>query len=983
MLNPLELVKTLNSPERLEPPHQSNRQSAKALRDSERQLRQQNKVLVELARKQATNRGDLNAALRDVTEAAAHTLKVNASVWLYNAARTDILCADLFQQNTGVHLNGLTIAIADHPAYFTALEEDRTIAAHDACIDPRTKDFLTDYLRPLGITSLLAAPIRRAGQTIGVVCHEQTCSPRQWTLEEQNFASSMADFVSLSIEMHERRRVEVALRREEQKYRSIFENAVEGIFQTSAEGHYLAANPMLAKIYGYGSPDELMNTLTDIEHQLYVDPDRRTEFRELLRSQDAVRSFESQIYRKDGVVIWISENARTIRDSSGQLVGYEGTVEDITVRKQAEAELHKRDQLLQGVAEATHYLLTNPHCDQAIGQALATLGIAANVDRVYIYENLSLLGSGKVPVQMRFEWTRPPIAPLLKRPDVQEQIYTSLKTLQPNDPDAAAAPECYWYDTLAKGISVSATVDEFPLASQGMLQHYGIFSLLMVPLLIDDQFWGWVGFDDSRPDRHWFKSEKSILIAMAASIGGALKREIAEATIRYQAHHDLLTGLPNRVQFSDRLPAAISSARRHQQMLAVLFLDLDRFKTINDTLGHAIGDQLLQYVAERLTDCLREGDLVARWGGDEFTLLLPDIIELDDVTTIAQRILSALKPAFHLEGHELYITSSIGIALYPHHGKDVPTLLKHADAALYRVKEQGRNSYQLYTPDINFQASELLALENRLHHALARREFVVHYQPQVNIHTHQVGCVEALVRWQHPEIGLISPGTFIPLAEENGLIVPIGEWILQTACAQNKLWQDQGLPKLRISVNLSARQFQQPNLVEQVAKALADTGLDPQYLELEITETMVMQNVTFASDMLQSLRKMGVQIAMDDFGSGYSSLAYLKKFPLHTLKTDQSFVKDLAAGSEDAAIISAILTLGRGLNLTVVVEGVETQTQLDLLRSLHCTEIQGYLFSPPLSAELATQFLCSHQQKSLSLANLPNLAPRLNPSLLS
>lgn len=442
------------------------------------------------------------------------------------------------------------------------------------------------------------------------------------------------------------------------------------------------------------------------------------------------------------------------------------------------------------------------------------------------------------------------------------------------------------------------------------------------------------------------------------------ERQQAEATIRYQASHDLLTGLSNRTLFNQQLRKSLAQASKSGQMLAVMFLDLDRFKTINDTLGHAVGDRLLQSFAQRLTGCLRSGDPVARWGGDEFTVLLPQIITPEDAAKIAQRILDAMTPAFNLESPctggvipPLHISSSIGIALYPHDGEDAETLLRQADTALYRAKENGRNNYRFYMPEMNSQGSALLTLENRLHRALERGEFTVYYQPQVDITTMAIAGMEALLRWQHPEQGLIPPAQFIPLAEQTGLIVPIGEWVLRTACAQNKVWQDAGFSELRMGVNLSPRQFQEPNLVELVAHVLSETGLAPEYLELEITETTVMQNLDFATSMLDDLQEMGVHISMDDFGTGYSSLGYLKKFPFHTLKIDRSFIGDLTDNPQDKAIISAVLALARGLNLRVVAEGVETYEQKELLRSLECEQMQGYLFSRPLKAEDATKLL--------------------------
>jgi EAL domain-containing protein (putative c-di-GMP-specific phosphodiesterase class I) len=324
---------------------------------------------------------------------------------------------------------------------------------------------------------------------------------------------------------------------------------------------------------------------------------------------------------------------------------------------------------------------------------------------------------------------------------------------------------------------------------------------------------------------------------------------------------------------------------------------------------------------------------------------------------MGQRILAALKPAFNLEGHQLHISSSIGIALYPDDGEDAETLLRNADAALYRTKQQGRNNYQFYAAAMNSQASELLLLENKLHLALQQREFVVYYQPQVNTTTGEITGMEALVRWQHPEFGLISPARFIPLAEETGLIIPIGEWVLRTACAQNKAWQDAGLPPLRVAVNLSARQFQQPHLLNIVTQTLQETGLSPQFLELEITETLAMQDMGKTQAILSDLHQMGVYLSVDDFGTGYSSLSYLKQFPLHTLKIDQSFIRDIGTDPQNAGIIDAIMTLGKGFNLRVVAEGVETEAEKDCLVSFQCEEMQGYLSSPPLPVEEATKLL--------------------------
>lgn len=753
---------------------------------------------------------------------------------------------------------------------------------------------------------------------------------------------------------------EVALRQAEQKYRSIFENAVEGIFQTTPDGRYLTANPMLARIYGYDSPAELISTLTDIQRQLYADPDRRLQFMRLLQEHDAVWDFESQVYRKDGSVIWISENARAIRDARGELLGYEGTVADITGRKQAEIELHKRDSLLSGAAEAMNHLLTDTNHRSAVSKALATLGAAAGADRVCIWECHAGAGTSEPTASLQFEWVLdgndlmgmvswlpPAFPPAGETSDWEEG--KGFSYAQCPVPEAKFTIPDSQVALLSAGLPVSGCV---PCGD-------GSISVLLVPVRLENQFWGYISFEDRLAERRWYKSEELILVALAGSIGGALERHRTEEKIRHQACHDRLTGLPNRQILDSRLPVAIEGTRLRQNMLGVMFLDLDRFKIINDTLGHPVGDRLLQNAALRLRSCLREGDTIVRWGGDEFILLLPHLSSAEDAAQIAGRIIETLAPAFEIEGHQLYVTSSIGIALYPRDGKDAETLIKNADTALYRAKEQGRNNYQLYSPEMNSGGTELLSLDNSLHRALERGEFQVYYQPQFDTDTGLITRMEALLRWAHPERGLISPETFIPLAEENGLIVPLGKWVLQTACAQNKAWIDAGLAFVPVAVNLSARQFQQPDLVEMVAQVLQETGLQPQYLELEITETTAMGDVEFTCATIDQLQRMGISISMDDFGIGYASLSYLKKFPFHTLKIDRAFVRDMTASPTDAAIVKAIIALGTALDLSVVAEGIETEAQRDLLRSLQCREMQGYLFSPPLTAAEATHLLIS------------------------
>jgi diguanylate cyclase (GGDEF)-like protein/PAS domain S-box-containing protein len=435
------------------------------------------------------------------------------------------------------------------------------------------------------------------------------------------------------------------------------------------------------------------------------------------------------------------------------------------------------------------------------------------------------------------------------------------------------------------------------------------------------------------------------------------ERRRAEAQITRLAYHDALTGLPNRVLFKDRLAQAIARAERQERVLAVLFLDLDHFKIVNDTLGHSAGDQLLQQVAERLSGELRKDDTVARAAGDEFTVLLAEISQPEDASRMAQKLLHSLSRPLLVSGHELFVTASIGVALFPADGHNGETLLQSADAAMYRAKEIGRSNYQLCTPGMNDRALERMAIENGLRLGLARGEFSLHYQPFIEAASGRIVGTEALVRWNHPEKGLLEADAFIPVAEASRLVVPLGEWVLRTACRQLMAWQAAGAGPLRMAVNLSARQFQQQDLPAVVRRILEETQVAPACLELEITETVAMHNVEWTAGVLRSLREMGVAIAIDDFGIGQSSLSYLRDFSISTLKIDRSFIRDVLSDPDDAAIVRVVIALAHGLRLKVIAEGVETQAQLDFLKQAGCHELQGYVFGRPCPAQELTATL--------------------------
>ena len=557
-----------------------------------------------------------------------------------------------------------------------------------------------------------------------------------------------------------------ALEHAELRYRHIFEHASEGIFQTTREGQYLAANPALARIYGYATPQELMTDLSDIEHRLYVSAGRRDVFHRLMKAQGQVLNFESEVFRRDGTRIWISENAHIVLSPQGEFLCYEGTVQDITERRRYQEQLER------------------------------------------------------------------------------------------------------------------------------------------------------------------------------------------------QANHDQLTGLPNRVLLGDRIAQGIAQASRQGYFLALVFMDLDNFKYINDSLGHAAGDELLKVVAQRLTGCLRSSDTVARLGGDEFVLVINDHYRTSSVISLLERVLKDIGRPVMLNGREFHVGASLGVAMYPSDGDDAQILLKHADVAMYAAKDRGRNNFQFFTCELNRQADERLRLEAAMRDALERAEggFEVHYQPKVD-HRRRIVGVEALARWFHPELGAVGPDRFIPIAEETGLILPLTTVILRGAFAAARRWNHQRDVPLRMAVNLSAQLFLNDDIVAHVAGLLLEAELPPAQVELEITESVFLGDSERTVALLSDFRALGVSLAMDDFGTGYSSLSYLRRFPLDTIKLDRMLVTGIECEEDVAMIARAAVSLGKSLRKTVVAEGVENQAQFDFLRYQGCDEFQGYLLSRPVPEAQFTRLL--------------------------
>ena len=686
-------------------------------------------------------------------------------------------------------------------------------------------------------------------------------------------------------------RHEVAeLREREARFRGMFTNAVEGFFQTTPDGQYLAANPALARIYGYESPEELTGNLTDIGRMLYVDPARRGQFRDLMHQYGVVENFESEIYQKTGETIWISENARKVSDDRGELMYYEGTVVDVTQKRMAQQALARSEQVFRSLAET----------------AGTSIYILRDGELAYAnpaFERLSCMPLSELVDMDMLE---------LVHPDDRELYSQRLTELLSDE---------------GKGRSV-----DFRLCDRGGACH-------------------------------WLEETASVIDhdGNAAVLGIAVDvttRKAAEDKLAHQAFHDALTGLPNRVLFMERLDTALRRCRRHTgDNYSVLFVDLDRFKLINDSLGHHVGDLLLKGIGRRLARALRACDTVARFGGDEFVVLLEGLGQAREANTVIGRIQAELARPFDLDGNEVFVTASIGVVLGGEDYSCADDVIRDSDIAMYRAKNQGRACYEVFDSGMHRQAVKLLQMESDLRRALDRHEFRVYYQPIMSLSQGRLSSLEALVRWEHPAKGLVLPSEFIPMAEETGLIVPIGELVMSEACRQMAIWQNTvpGLAGLPIAVNLSARQLQHDDLVEQVRDILSDTGLDPQCLRLEITESVVMADAGRALGILERLRSLGVRVAVDDFGTGYSSLSYLHQLPIDTLKVDKSFVARM--GKDKSEIVRTVINLARTLNLEVVAEGVETVMQADELATLECHHAQGFHYAKPMApADLAMQF---------------------------
>ncbi len=767
-----------------------------------------------------------------------------------------------------------------------------------------SSDFLTDKrtdlwhteARRAGVVAAAALPLIRNGSAIGVLLLYSS-EKRAFDDEILKLLKRMAQNVVFALDNfereEERRRGELALRANEEKYRDILKGIEDAYYEVDLKGDLVSVNPAFCRMLGY-SEVELMG----LNNRQYQTPEVATAvykvFNRVYRTGEAEKGFDWVLICKDGSQVVGEGSVHLIKDAKGNSVGFRGMLRDVTARRRMERALRDSEERFRALTELSSDWYWEQDAQyrfvQASGNVMERSGLSPED---YLGKTLWALPFFNVP----------------------EELWAQHK--------AAIAARQPFHDLVLK-------------TSGGEALRF--VSISGRPILDDNgDFLGYRG------------TGKDIT-----------ERTLDVERIQYLATHDGLTSLPNRVMFSRLLNFAIQQARRNERKLAVLFIDLDRFKVINDTLGHQAGDKLLQEISMRLSRTMRASDVVARLGGDEFVVLVQEVEEPLQVGWIARKIISVVMQPVSVLGQDCRVTASVGISTYPEDAQNEQGLMRNADAAMYAAKEGGKNNFEFYSPDMRAQSLERLVLENGLRQALEREEFFLHYQAKVSLRSGAITGVEALLRWQHPERGAIAPAKFISIAEVSGLIIPIGKWVLRTACAQNVAWQRAELSPVCIAVNLSPRQFADEHLLEELAEILETTGMDPQLLELEITESMVMVNIVRAAAQLNAIKRLGVRLAIDDFGTGYSMLSQLKRFPIDTLKVDRSFICNIPNDSKDKSITLAIIALGRSLGLTVVAEGVETQDQQSFLSQNACDEMQGFHFSRPLPPEEFADMLRRH-----------------------
>ena len=795
-----------------------------------------------------------------------------------------------------------------------------------------------------------------------------------------------------------------------QRLAAIVEFSQDAIIGKDIDGVITSWNTAAERMYGYTSTDVIGRDLS-----LLLSTERQAELRvimEQVKKGLAIECLETQRLTKAGSVVDVSLSISPIKDANGRVTGASTIARDISARKSAEEQLKLQSAALEAAANAiaiTDYegkivwvnraftAMTGYSKEEVLGQNPRILKSGEQNERYYA-ELWSAISSGKVwkgeIVNRRKDGTtyteEMTITPVSRDPqNPADRYFIAIKqdiTERKKAEDASLFKTALLEaqaETTIDGILVVDESDHIVLANKQFGLHFEIPDELLatgndrvvLKNIVDkiedaEAFVGKVQYlyahrDEKNRDEFRLKNGKVFdrysapLIDSKGQYRGRIwyfrditDRKLFEDRVEYLAYYDALTALPNRTLLRDRLAKAFAGAHRQKQKVALLFLDLDRFKDINNSLGHSIGDLLLQEIATRLKVWGREQDTIARLGGDEFLIVLTHVRDVPDVAVVAERLMGVVQAAaFVIQGHSLHVSCSIGISIYPEHGEDAETLIKNADAALYRAKDSGRSNFQFFTKAMNAQVVERLTLENDLRLALNKQELFLVYQPQMDVSTERITGLEALLRWQHPKLGLVPPDKFIRIAENCGLILPIGEWVLRTACSQARKWQDEGLPAVTIAVNVSAVQFRQEGFCELVRKVLRETGLTSQYLELELTESLLLANPDLMLSVVQELKAMGLTLAIDDFGTGYSSFSYLRQFRADKFKIDRTFIQDVAVNPDDAKITAAIISMAKSLRLKVIAEGVEDEAQLSFLRDHKCDEIQGYYFSKPLAVD--------------------------------
>ena len=728
-----------------------------------------------------------------------------------------------------------------------------------------------------------------------------------------------------SFEKAERKRAEEAIRKSELKYRNIFENTQDVYYETALDGTILEVSPSIESVTrGQYKRNDLIGKSM---HAFYVDQKMRDNLIMILKEHGSVRDYEIILKNRDSSLIPCSVSAILQYDADGKPMKLIGSLRDITERKGMEEELHDnyftQATINMILSESLNNIPLEEILQKSLNMILSIPWIAFEpIGSIHLVENdpgiLVMKAQNSLPE---------PLIKLCARIPFGKCICGQV--------------------ALTRQIEFADHVDErHEICYEGMSPH-GHYA---VPVLFSGRTLGVLNiFLKEGHIRN--QKEEEFLRVVADTLAGIIMRKMAEERIEYLAYYDNLTGLPNRNLFIDRLTQGIARVEYSKKLVAVLTIDIDRFKSINDTYGFDTGDAVLIEVAKRLIASVRDGDTVARLGNDDFGVLLIDIAQSDDIILVVEKIMKNASQTIHFNGKEIVLTLSVGISVYPNDGKDASSLIKNADLAFAKAKQQGRKGYQFYTEGLDVKASEFVLMEKNLFNAMKNEEFILHYQPYWDINTKKITGMEALIRWKSPESGLVSPGKFIPVLEDTRMIIEVGEWILRTATRQVKEWQNKGHPVVPVSVNLSLIQFRQKDLAEMVKRVMKEYGYYPSLLTLEITESAFMQDIDFTRSVLKSLKDIGISISIDDFGTGYSSLSYLKRFPIDNLKIDMSFIREIAADPDTASIVTAIIGMAHSLNLKTIAEGIETEEQWKILRLLRCDMGQGFYFSKPLPAE--------------------------------